>query len=33
MSDEYREFLLTVRRAMLMILRYIEKKCGIEPDA
>ena len=31
MSEEMREFLLVLRRALLMITHWIEHKCGIEP--
>jgi hypothetical protein len=28
-SEEFREFLLILRRALYLVIRWIEKKCGI----
>jgi hypothetical protein len=28
-SEEFREFLLIVRRALYLVIRWIEKKCGV----
>lgn len=30
--DEMREFLLALRRALLQIVRYIERRYGVESD-
>lgn len=31
-DDRLKDLLLTVRRALLMVVRWIEKEYGIEPD-
>ena len=31
-NDELREFMLVLRRALLMIVNYIEKRYGIQAD-
>jgi len=30
-NDELREFMLVLRRALLLIVRYIEKRYGLQP--
>ena len=31
-DDEFRDFLLVLRRALLLIIRWIERRCGIGAD-
>lgn len=31
-DDDIREFMLVLRRALLMVIRWIERKYNLEPD-
>jgi len=31
-ADDLQEFLVVLRRALLLVVRWIERKYGIEPD-